>query len=266
MKKSTSKIIFNGILMSLIPAICTYLGQSDNILVWLQNNGYIGQKINLDVFRNCMNVVAIFSTFAFLTIPLIKYELQRDDYVKQRDSLLKYYKDIFETTLKNELKLTNCHVNVRIFVPKFTLLNKIKRKLHLLYKIEFHIQNVNGLAVSDMTDNLKFEVYPDKQGLVGDCYEKRAVLYDDDLEHRNETNYNLSNQQIAKTNTLKFSLVCPVFSSNEEVVAIIAFDSYDDIKINPEAEPTFRKYVLNYTQSLYECIPELFKPKGGILW
>lgn len=129
----------------------------------------------------------------------------------------------------------------------------------------YYIKNIEGLAEKDITDNLKFEVCPNRQGLVGECYEQKAILYDDDLENSNEINYNLTHYQIAKTNQLKFILVCPIFSENEEIISIVSFDSYDKIKIKEESKEILRQLVLNYTQSLYECIPDLFKVKGGIL-
>lgn len=265
MKNSTKEIILNGVFSSLIPAVCSYLGTSDNILCILQEKGYLGEKLDLHLFAECMNIVAVFSTFFLLTLPLIIRGIRQNSLQKQRDALLKHYKDIFETTLKNELQLKSCHINVRIFVPKITMLVNIRKKLNMNYKLMFCIENVNGLADSDITENLKFEVYPNRQGLVGECYEKRAIIYDDDLEHNNEVSYNLSNQQIAKTNRLKFSLACPLFSESGEIVAIIALDSCDEIKIKRESQDLLRKHVLNYTQSLYECIPELFKAKGGML-
>ena len=129
----------------------------------------------------------------------------------------------------------------------------------------YYIKNIDGLAESDITNNLKFEVYPNKQGLVGDCYDQKAIVYDDDMENSNETNYNLTHYQIAKTNELRFILACPIFSESEEIIAIMSFDTCDRIKVKDESKDILRSMVLNFTQSLYESIPELFKAKGGIL-
>ena len=229
----------------------------------MQNNGYLGNKLDLTWFADSMNFCSIILTFIFLTIPLIISEIKCQEYEKQRDSLIKNNKEIFEMTVKNVLNLRYCRLNVRIFVPKISLLNKIRKKLGLNYKLEYCIQNVSGLADKDITEELSFEVQPSSQGLVGLCYEQKAILYDDNLEESNEVNYNLSGQQIAKTNTLKFSLVCPLFSVNDEVVSIVAIDSCDEIKIEDNLKNNFRTLVLNYTQSLYGCVPELFKAKGG---
>lgn len=126
------------------------------------------------------------------------------------------------------------------------------------------IKNIEGLADAGVTNNLKFQVEPADsiQGLVGECYQRRTIVYDDNLEVTNDQEYNLADYQKSKTNDLKFILVCPVFQ--EEVVeAIVAFDCKHDIKINGQ-EDKFTKAVLNYTQQLHEYVPELFKSKGGI--
>ena len=256
-------IVFKGILLSLIPALCTYLSQSENILSWLQNNNYIGTEINIEIVQHITGILSILFTFGLLTIPLIISNLQNLTYKTQRDYLIKNNKEIFQNTLKKQLD--NCKLNVRIFVPRISLWHKICKKLNIKTKNVYCIKNIEGLADKDITDNLKFEVYPNKQGLVGDCFEQKAIVFDDDLENSNETNYNLTHYQIAKTNQLKFILVCPIFSENEEIISIISFDSYDTIKIKDEAKDKIRKLILNYTQSLYECIPEVFKAIGGIL-
>lgn len=263
MKKKQS--IIKGIGLSLFPAICAYLSTDNNILVWLQTNKYLGENVDVELVRNVMYLASILLSILCLTIPYIIRDVECNEYKSQRDMLIKDNKDIFETTLKNELNLEHCKINVRIFVPKYTMISKITKIFNREAKLEYYIRNIEGLAEKDITENLKFSVFPKKQGLVGDCYQQRAVLYDDDLVNSNETEYRLTMRQIAKTNTLKFILTCPIFSDEEKIVAIVSLDSYDEIKIKDEKKDILRNLVLNYTQSLYECIPDLFKAKGGIL-
>lgn len=265
MGKHTKEIVVKGVIFFLVPAFCTYLGQNDNMLDWLQGNGYIGAEVNLELVRQCASILSIIITFALLTVPLIVSNLHGSAYKTQRDILIKNNKEIFQTTLKKQLGLEHCKLNIRIFVPRMSVIQRICVWLKIQTKNIYYIKNIEGLAEKDITDNLKFEVSPNRQGLVGECYEQKAILYDDDLENSNEINYNLTHYQIAKTNQLKFILVCPIFSENEEIISIVSFDSYDKIKIKEESKEILRQLVLNYTQSLYECIPDLFKAKGGIL-
>ena len=92
-------------------------------------------------------------------------------------------------------------------MPRMSVIQRICVWLKIQTKNIYYIKNIEGLAEKDITDNLKFEVSPNRQGLVGECYEQKAILYDDDLENSNEINYNLTHYQIAKTNQLKFILV-----------------------------------------------------------
>ena len=91
------------------------------------------------------------------------------------------------------------------------------------------------------------------------------MVYDDNLIQSNSTEYHLSEYQINKTNDLRFIIVCPIFAENGDVVAIIAFDSKNDIKVTRENKEALSDLILNYTQQLYEKVPELFKAKGGLL-
>ena len=81
-------IVFKGILLSLIPALCTYLSQSENILSWLQNNNYIGTEINIEIVQHITGILSILFTFGLLTIPLIISNLQNLTYKTQRDYLI----------------------------------------------------------------------------------------------------------------------------------------------------------------------------------
>lgn len=101
MGKHTKEIVVKGVIFFLVPAFCTYLGQNDNMLDWLQGNGYIGAEVNLELVRQCASILSIIITFALLTVPLIVSNLHGSAYKTQRDILIKNNKEIFQTTLKN---------------------------------------------------------------------------------------------------------------------------------------------------------------------
>jgi hypothetical protein len=112
-----------------------------------------------------------------------------------------------------------------------------------------------------MTNNLKFKVLPEdeKQGLVGNCYNMRSMIYDDCLAQNNSSMYNLNNYQISKTRDLEFSIVCPVYNPSNEIIAIIAIDGKQKIDLNTHKAEIINN-VLTFSQTLYENVPELFKP------
>lgn len=122
----------------------------------------------------------------------------------------------------------------------------------------FQIVNYEGLCTAGTTNGLKFKVLPEeeKQGLVGDCYNMRNMLYDDCLAKNNSSSYHLDNYQISKTRDLEFSIVCPLYSSNDEIIAIIAIDGKQKIDISAH-KSEITNNVLTFAQTLYENVPDL---------
>lgn len=266
--KSTKEIVIQGVIFSLIPAVCTLLASTD-ILFWIQDRQYLGKNVNVEILKVLFSVLGIFLTFLLLTINIIKSQVREKKYHKQASDLIKYTKEIMVSAMADQLNIKYCSVNIRIFVPQKRVRFHLKRDLfnNSSSKLYFEIKNIDGLADAGMTNNLKFQVLPsdEKQGLVGECYNSRKMIYDDNLMESNEKIYNLSEYQINKTNNLRFIIVCPTFNEEGEIDAIVAFDSVNEIKITKDNEKQFTNLILNYTQQLHEKVPELFKPKGGII-
>lgn len=262
--RKTVAIGVKGILFSLVPATFTLLG-TIKALDWLQKQGYIGSAVNIQVVKDVCSMLGIFTTFIFLTSNVIIHEIEEDKYKTQAKQLIKYNKDILTSALSEYLGKEYCNIDIRIFVPYKTVWWRIAHLFNKNMPLQFGIKNIEGLAEAGVTNNLKFQVSPqDKvQGLVGECYQQRKMIYDDNLQETNDKDYNLTDYQISKTNDLKFIIVCPVFSEARDIVAIVAFDCKHEIKINTK-EDKFSNAILNYTQQLYEYVPELFKSKGGI--
>lgn len=266
--KRKREIIIQGIIFSLIPALFAYLGQSDNILNYLQQKHYIGNSVDVKGLQDLCLIISIILTFLLLTVNLICSQLRENAYKEQRVAFIKFNKEIFIKTLADALGKEYANINIRIFVPKKPIIWYIKKMFCKKAKLYFTIKNIEGLAEPGLTNNLSFEVEPKHQGLVGECYQKHQMLLDDNLEESNEKNYNLNGYQINKTNNLKFILVCPLFdmNKNDKITAIVAFDSTFPIKVDSkEKEKVLRRSVLNYTQQLQEYAPELFGKAGGIL-
>lgn len=250
-------------LLSLIPAVFTLLG-TINFLDNLQAAGYIGEAVNIQNTKDICSIIGVVSTFLFLTTGMISHELEEQKYKRQSQQLIKYNKDILINALSEYLGKEYCNIDIRIFVPRKTILWRVGHHFKRNMSLHFCIKNIDGLADAGVTNNLKFQVAPAEkaQGLVGVCYKERKIIYDDNLENTNDSEYNLTDYQKSKTNDLKFIIVCPVFKETE-IEAIVAFDCKHEIKINQQ-EDKFIKAILNYTQQLHEYVPELFKCKGGI--
>lgn len=261
------KIILAGIICSLFPALFSYLGQSSNTLDWMQKNNLLGSGVNIEILKDVCTGISIILTFTLLTVPLICSQINEKSYHKQRDDLIYQWKDIFVISLGSKLDIKNLNMDIRIFVPKVTLKTKMCKIISpRQFKLKFVIRNLDVLARHDTTDELKFEVYPNPEGLVGQCYTQKIMLNDDNLVQTNDVAYNLTPSQINKTKDLKFSLVCPIFNSDNEVISIVAFDSKQDIKFGTaDMQKAVENSVLNFSQMLYSRVPELFKKEGGLL-
>lgn len=203
--------------------------------------------------------------YFFLSIRLALVEIEKNSILKQRVCLIRYNKDNFLDVLQNMGLIEHTNINIRLFVPKKGILTVIKKILNkvLLNKVkftrEFIIKNVEGLGIRDKTDNLSFIVYPEEkmQGLVGRCYNERAIIYDDNLQNTSAV-YNLTAYQIDKTCDIKFCLCAPIYNKKGGVVSIISFDSIHDVKIDKEDRQGWRVPITNYCQYLNECFQDLF--------
>jgi len=258
--KSTKNIIIKDVIFSLIPALCNVLG-STNIIDWAKGRQYIGANVNDEYVKTVFTVLGIFLTFALLTANLIIVETRENIHRKQATELMKYTKEIMVAALAKSLGKEYCDINIRIFVPQKTIWTKLKNVFKKKKDLYFCIKNIDGLAEVGVTNNLKFRVLPEseKEGLVGECFSLRKMVYDDNLVVSNETDYNLSEYQKNKTNDLKFIIVCPTFSEDGTIDSIVAFDSKNEIKVTNENQEALSNLILNYTQQLHEKVSELFK-------
>lgn len=150
--------------------------------------------------------------------------------------------------------------DIRIFIPKFPTLYKIADFLRIPnVPRKFVIKNIELIAEPGTTNNLEFEVFPHQEGLVGDCYFRKAMVYDDDLETTNSINYNLGQNQITRTSNLKWSICCPVFEDSNTVVAILALDGKTKITIDQRNESALREQLIAFSRLLFDSVPQLFK-------
>ena len=230
------------------------------MLQWLKENGYIGAKVDISLVKDISAIMGVLLTFILLTVPYIRVKADEQRYHQQRDQLIKNNKSTFLSVMSNILGRERCEMDIRIFVPEKTFLEK----MNLIVRKEgeslrYVIKNVEGLAEKGITDKLGFEVSPNPEGLVGQSYKKRSIIFDDDLENSNSTVYNLNDYQIGKTNDLKFCLTVPIMNPNNEIEAIVSIDSKTKIKVSKDNEKVLSNVVLNYTQELHELFPEFFK-------
>lgn len=252
------KILFIALVTSAIPTALSYLGGADNILDTLSARGYIGNSVDLHSIKMVCQIISGLLTFVLITYNMAVSNWKNESKDIQINSLLYQNKTIFERAFSNIIG-NAVNLDVRIFVPEERIIDVRKNKIKY-----FKIKNYEGLCTAGTTNDLKFAVHPHDflEGLVGQCYDQKSMLLEDNLKEYNNTQYNLNRFQISKTRDLEFSIVCPLFKdgNNDEVVAVVAVDGKQKISINNANRENLINSVLTFSQLLYENVPELFKP------
>lgn len=258
--KNTGKIITIALLTSAMPAIVTYLGKTNNIIDYLYKNEYIGSAFDVELFKSTCQIISIVLSFSIILYQQLTTNVKLNNGNQKINGLLYQTKMVFQEALSSTIGY-KVNFDIRIFVPVKKVLNFKKEK-----SLYFQIVNYDGLCTVGTTNGLKFKVLPqnEKQGLVGECYNRRSMLYDDCLAQNNSSAYNLDNYQQSKTRDLEFSIVCPLYNSNDEIVAIIAIDGKQKIDISAHKEKVTNN-ILTFSQTLYENVPELFKAKRRLI-
>lgn len=258
--KNKGKIITIAILTSAMPAIVAYLGSSNNIIDNLYNANYIGSAFDIELFKSVCQIISIFLSFFIILGQQLTTSVKHNNQSQKINGLLAQTKMIFQQALSSTIG-HKVNFDIRIFVPVRKLINF--RKNDSLY---FQIVNYDGLCTAGTTNGLKFKVLPpeEKQGLVGECYNTRSMLYDDCLAQNNSSSYNLDNYQQSKTRDLEFSIVCPLYNSNDEIIAIVAVDGKQKIDISAHKSEVTNN-ILTFSQTLYENVPELFRAKRRLI-
>lgn len=260
MRRKIAKQIISVIILSAIPAFLSYLANSSLVFDKLIEFGLLGESINIPLVQDyCLWIGIVFSSIV-LSFNLIVTKVKCDHILEQRNLLIKMNKDILTSSLGRRFLSESSAFDIRIFIPKNPILYKFVDKLHIPnIPRKFAIKNIDLIAEQGITKDLQFEVYPNQEGLVGLCYNTKAMVYDDDLEHTNDKNYHLNKSQIGRTSNLKWSICCPVLDKTETVVAVIALDGKTRITIDKEKETTLREEIVAFSCMLYDSVPQLFK-------
>jgi len=256
-----NKIILSVILFTLIPALLTYSARSVSFLDNLKSAGFIGGHVNLIILKDYLLLAEIIFSALLLSVNLTFTTLKKNSLLEQRNSLIKLSKYIFLRGLEKATEISHIDMNIRIFVPhknKILVFNRFIN-INIGNEIEFELIYISGLNEIDDVQNLKFQVFPISEGLVGKCYKNKYINYDTNIKLNSITKYNFSNYQKSKLINIEFYLCCPIFNKNETIVSIIVFESAQKLEITKETEPIWHDFILGFSQSLYDYVPELFK-------
>lgn len=260
MKLKIFKHIFATILLSAIPALLSYLSSSELIFDYLIELKLIGDAIDIPFIQDCCLWTGIVFSAIFLSLQLIIAQIRLDSVQEERNLLITMSTGIVSKALADSCTPSPLDFDIRLFIPKYPVLYSILDFLHIqIVPKKFIIKNIDLIADQGTTKNLEFEVSPHCEGLVGQCYCTKGIMFDDNLETNNNSNYNLGHNQIQRTSSLKWSICCPIVNEDNKVVAIIAIDGQTKMTIKSSKKDSLFQIISGYSRMLYDNVPPLFK-------
>ena len=253
------KAIIKTVIISAIPAVLSYLANSslpfDKLIEWK----VLSAEVDIPLVQDWCLWLSIGMTAVLLSLNLIITQHKYECTLEERDRLIKMAKSILENSFVKKYFQEHVDFNMRFFVPKYSVLYWLADRLKFKYiKKKFVIKNIELIADPGITKDLQFEVSPKVEGLVGQCYTKKCVLWDDKLESTNTTAYNLDQHQISRTTDLKWIICCPIYGHTSEIVAILALDGKTNTAIT-DNEKTLGLELTAFSRMLFDAVPQLFK-------
>ncbi len=258
--------IINYILNIVIPAVSAYLASDDTLFIWLTNNGFWPSNINIDFVQRLFLILNIIFTTFVLNLKLFYLLHRQEQNRKEVSGLFNMIKQFAQSSFISITDNKNFSFDLRIFVPEISVCRWIKAFLTRKQPEKvFVIKNIEPFAKKDITEHLRFRVEPNKQGLVGEAYETGAIVYDDKLSLTNSTDYALAQSQLSRTSNLRWSICVPICNNNNEVIAVMAFDS-DSSDLNIGGNKNEIKSLTNTLAIMMrDSVPDLFKLKWRLM-
>ena len=193
-------------------------------------------------------------------IRIIYIEKRNSDLKSQINVLIENYKALLQIAIQKTLKCGNSF-NVRIFLPKCQ--SKIWFHRKIFQGTVFCSKKIIGFSY---IPGLEFEVNPNKTGVLGECFQLKDFVIENNLSG-NEKKYNLTPQQKFLTMNCRFCICCPVMEK-EEIIAIVTLDSDHIINElnndeNKEKENALKTLFGGFVQNMHENLPHIFKQGGN---
>ncbi len=258
------KIFLKIVFLIVLPAFLSIFAQTEILTDILVDNKITGDNFDVKKFNDVCLALSILLNSIILGIDYLRISYIETKKTSRIDDLLLYCKEILTKTLSEIWEIdSNIGLNIRVFVPSKKLLfclEKIpfwRNKFPLFYKIK----NIETWAETGNTKRLKLRVNMEPQGLVGQCYATRNMIYDINLKNSNESNYKLSKNQIDQTRELTISICVPILDTNDKVIAIVAYDSTENLKISDDIIKSDKTKIplITFARRMYEIAPEVFK-------
>jgi hypothetical protein len=248
-------------LFALIATVFTVLGSSEKLLIELKQKKIIGEQVDVGLLKDGFLILSVIFSGIVVSYDVFVTKKKLSEREKEIIATREHNKLIFFTLVKRELGLDRLNLKIRVFVPNksigLTVSNILTKQPNK--KKEFKVKYVEGISDKGLSEDLKFEVNPTIQGLIGKCYHSGQVEFDCSLITTNNVNYNLTSYQKQKSSSLKFCSTSPVINSKNEVVAIVSFECNENFNITHRNQGKWEALAQNFCVDLIDQSPNLFK-------
>lgn len=265
-KSETNMWFFRYFIDALIPGISAYLASDDSFFKWLIENHILAENFDIQLWQRIFLIISIFFTTFVLYLKLA-YHRKKEE--QCRDEIAGLYNVVKQFAQSNFASISgdaSFSFDLRIFVPETSVTQFIRNRFRKKEKREkwFIIRNIEPFARKDITEHLRLKVEPTQQGLVGQAYKSKSIVYDDSLSETNSTNYSLEESQVNRTSNLIWSVCVPITNEKNDVIAVMAFDS-DGTPLNiSQNKEEIRTLTNTLAIMMRDSVPELFKRKWSI--
>lgn len=271
-KRALWKKHFISILIAFIPAILGYLAKANNWpnpflqAVFAIDMGQGAAAVNkaLADIKDIIWLVSVIFTAIPLQVYMIWNKEKESRAIAERDGLLRFLRDQFQYKLEEEAKTKYPNVNIRVYLPKRKLISFINtanysgKKRVVLFQTVLRNKNISGFCCSDTIEGLYFHTGENAQGLVGECYTQKQILYEDDMR-KPDAEYHLTGYLKDHTLNTRFCLCFPLLNEQDKVLAVISFDSNEPILIHKAVKNIWCDNVTNFCLTLEQTVPHIFK-------
>lgn len=246
------------LLDSAIPAISAYIAADETIFKWLINHHILANNFDIPLWQRIFMLINIFFTVFVLSVKIAYHRHKEEKYRNEIAGLYNVVKQFAQSNFVTISGNNSFCFDLRLFVPEASICRLIKNLFSKKKEKWFVIRNIEPFAKKDITEHLRFRVEPDHQGLVGKAYKEKSIVYDDNLEKTNSTNYSLEESQVNRTSGLLWSLCVPITNEKNEVIAVMAFDSgTSSLNIN-QNKNEIRTLTSTLAFMMRDSVPELF--------
>lgn len=119
-------------------------------------------------------------------------------------------------------------------------------------KTIYKIVDIKHLHNDKMREDLVFELSPTPQGIVGKAYNEKTIVLNFNMQDPSvKSVYNLNDFQYSETSDLRFCGALPILNNRNEIIAIVSFDSKNEITLNPKFRGDLEETVRNYAKFLH---------------